>query len=90
METIQKPKTVTGKQSVAIKGDFLIVNYEGVEYSFELKHISARLANATQALRENFVVSPSGYGIHWAELDEDISINALLNSRIVDWYYFAL
>ncbi len=84
METIQKPKTVTGKQAVAVKGDFLVIQYEGREYSFELKHVSARLANATQALRENFTVSPSGYGIHWVELDEDISINALLNSRIED------
>lgn len=29
-------------------------------------------------LARQFVVSPSGYGIHWSALDEDISIKAFL------------
>jgi len=84
METIQKPKTVSGKQDVILKGTVLIIKYEGTEYSFDLLQISKRFADATQAARENFVVSPSGYGIHWPDADEDLSINALLNSRLHD------
>ena len=84
METIRKPKTVSGKNAVAVKGDFLILQHEGKEYRFELNSISKQLANATQAVRENFKVSSSGYGIHWADADEDLSINALLNSRVED------
>ena len=37
-----------------------------------------RLLNATRAQREGFVISGGGSGIHWDELDEDISVSALL------------
>jgi hypothetical protein len=35
-----------------------------------------RLRHGTQAERENFEIGP--YGIHWADLNEDISIRGLL------------
>lgn len=38
----------------------------------------ARLRNASQKELENFELSPSGYGIHWPDLDEDISIKSFL------------
>lgn len=38
-----------------------------------------RLASASLEALENFEVSPSGYGIHWPDLDEDISIKAFLS-----------
>ncbi|MFI5222153.1 MAG: DUF2442 domain-containing protein, partial [Bacteroidia bacterium] len=28
--------------------------------------------------RGNFEISPSGYGIHWSLIDEDLSINGLI------------
>ena len=37
-----------------------------------------RLAGATKAERENFEISPGGYGIHWPLIDEDISVKAFL------------
>ena len=39
---------------------------------------SPRLARATQAQRQHFEVSSSGYGIHWPEIDEDLAITPLL------------
>ena len=38
-----------------------------------------RLLRATQQQREDFFISPSG--IHWDEIDEDISIAGLLEGR---------
>jgi hypothetical protein len=38
-----------------------------------------RLLNATPAQRENYELSPCG--LHWEELDEDISIAGLLAGR---------
>lgn len=38
-----------------------------------------RLSNATIAQRENFEISPGGYGVHWPDLDEDISIKSFIN-----------
>ena len=37
-----------------------------------------RLAEATARQRENWEVAGGGYGIHWPELDEDISTEGLL------------
>ncbi|MBT3233743.1 MAG: DUF2442 domain-containing protein [Calditrichaeota bacterium] len=37
-----------------------------------------RLLNATQVQRDQFVISGGGTGLHWDELDEDISVENLL------------
>ena len=37
-----------------------------------------RLADATPAQRAHWEVSGAGYGIHWPELDEDLSTEGLL------------
>lgn len=38
----------------------------------------SRLIKATEKQLNNFEISPSGYGIHWPDLDEDISIKAFV------------
>ncbi len=37
-----------------------------------------RLANGTPAQRGNWEVAGAGFGIHWPELDEDLSTESLL------------
>ncbi len=37
-----------------------------------------RLAYGTSTERKNFHISGAGYGIHWPDLDEDISVEGLL------------
>ena len=37
-----------------------------------------RLLNASAAQRKNWKISGGGYGIHWPELDEDLSTEGLL------------
>jgi hypothetical protein len=37
-----------------------------------------RLLNATAAQRKNFKISGGGYGLHWPDLDEDLSTEGLL------------
>src|SRR3984957_18346460 len=37
-----------------------------------------RLFNATAAQRKNWRVAGGGYGIHWPDLDEDLSTEGLL------------
>ena len=37
-----------------------------------------RLAEATAESRSNWEVAGAGYGIHWPDLDEDLSIEGLL------------
>ncbi|MCP4990637.1 MAG: DUF2442 domain-containing protein [Colwellia sp.] len=37
------------------------------------------LSNATQAQRENWEILGDGEGIHWPEIDEDLSVASLLS-----------
>lgn len=37
-----------------------------------------RLLNATEAQRKNWKISGGGYGIHWPDVDEDLSTEGLL------------
>jgi len=36
------------------------------------------LANAKKSERDHLEISPRGYGIHWPELDEDLSVKGFL------------
>lgn len=38
-----------------------------------------RLANATGKQLKNLQISPGGYGIHWPDIDEDISVKAFFD-----------
>lgn len=37
-----------------------------------------RLADATPEQRENYIISGGGIGLHWEDIDEDISVEGLL------------
>ncbi len=54
----------------------LVVDGKPVER--RLGTVSKRLASAPREALEMFEISPSGYGIHWPLLDEDLSIDGLL------------
>lgn len=40
-----------------------------------------RLVNATPAQRKNWQLADGGYGIHWPDIDEDLSAAGLLEGR---------
>ena len=63
---------------IKLHGDFLEATIDGVTKKFQLKTISPLLEKASEIERKTFEISPSGYGIHWPLLDEDISIDGLL------------
>lgn len=65
-------------KAIAFEGERMFLSIDGNEQVFDLRTISPKLARAGAKERENFVVSPSGYGIHWPALDEDLSIDGLL------------
>ncbi|PYQ25770.1 MAG: DUF2442 domain-containing protein [Acidobacteria bacterium] len=37
-----------------------------------------RLLHATPEQRNNFVISGAGFGIHWPDVDEDLSVHGML------------
>jgi len=63
---------------IKVQNGFLVITIDGEPRQFRLKEISPALEKASAAERNNFEISPSGYGVHWLMLDEDISIDGLL------------
>lgn len=58
--------------------DYLIIKVDNLVLKVKISEASTKLANATDIDRNDFKISPSGYGIHWRQLDEDLSINGLI------------
>lgn len=63
---------------ITFEKNVMVIKIDGKEHRFDLNEISTRLLNATQQEREIYQISPSGYGIHWHLIDEDLSIDGLL------------
>jgi len=65
-------------QDIRFKDGVLHLTVDGQLISRNIKDVSPRLAAASESARNNFRISPSGYGIHWLDCDEDLSMDALL------------
>lgn len=85
MEQVPKGKTEMTTyhniEKVLFQDDNMILVVDGKEHSFALKDISQRLANASPTERATYEISPSGYGIHWPFIDEDLSVDGLLGVK---------
>jgi hypothetical protein len=63
--------------NLQFRGDWLVFTIDGEEKKFLIREISSTLAGASEEERNNFEISPSGYGIHWPLLDEALSVDGL-------------
>ena len=64
--------------SVSADPTYFYLSVDGQAYRIRWIDCSPRLAWATISQREHLEVSPSGYGLHWPEIDEDLAIDPLL------------
>ena len=69
-----KVKPVLAK-AIEITAEALIVVMESGPVSIPWERCSERLARASQSERD---LSPSGYGIHWPLIDEDLAVGPLV------------
>ena len=65
-------------ENVRVEKGILSLIVDGSSIQCELKDLSPLLAAAKEEEQKEFEVSPSGYGIHWPLIDEDISLDGLL------------
>jgi Protein of unknown function (DUF2442) len=65
-------------ESVTFDPKFIYLQIDGKEIKLSIETISKKLESANEIQRNLFTISPSGYGIHWPLIDEDLSIDALL------------
>jgi hypothetical protein len=68
-------------QKIQFIDNTMFLHVDGKKFEINIADWSERLAKATQEQREKFDISPSGYGIHWPDLDEDLSIDGLIGVK---------
>ena len=57
---------------------WMVLTINDQQIRLRLKDVSEKLSKATDQELNNYKISPSGYGIHWKMIDEDLSVNGLL------------
>jgi hypothetical protein len=60
--------------------EFIYLLIDGKEIKAALDKVSRKLKGADDIQRMLYKISPSGYGIHWPLIDEDLSVDGLLKS----------
>ncbi len=65
-------------QDITFDEDSMKLEIDGKKIRVALDKISEKLKSANDFQRNFFKISPSGYGIHWPLIDEDLSVDALL------------
>jgi hypothetical protein len=68
-------------QKLSFEDGRMLLQIDGRQYTFDLADISPSLLHASAEERMRYEISPSGYGIHWPLIDEDLSADALLGVR---------
>lgn len=61
--------------------DKMIVSVDEKEVIFNIADVSNKLLVASDMERSMYKISPSGYGVHWPLINEDISMNELLKNH---------
>jgi hypothetical protein len=69
-------------QDITFDKETMSLIIDGKIIKVALDKISSKLKAANEFQRQFFKVSPSGYGIHWPLIDEDLSVDSLLNTSI--------
>ena len=65
-------------QNIHFESDHMYLTIDNKQLKINLSDISDKLRDASVNLRNDYRISPSGYGIHWKQLDEDLSISGIL------------
>ena len=81
MEDDMKNKKIHNIQKIHFFKKIMNLTGDNNTYSIEVSTVSSKITDADQKQKSNFEISPSGYGIHWPEIDEDLSIDGLIGKK---------
>ena len=56
----------------------IYLHIDSKQIKVSLDKLSSKLKNATEVQRKLYNISPSGYGIHWPLIDEDLAVDSIL------------
>jgi hypothetical protein len=65
-------------EAVSFEKNMICLKIDGQIIKLLISNVSKKLEAADDIQRSFFKISPSGYGIHWPLIDEDLSIDAIL------------
>jgi hypothetical protein len=61
---------------------FMYLHANGKYFKIAINSVSSKLEAADEIQRNFYKISPSGYGIHWPLIDEDLSVDLLLKAAL--------
>jgi uncharacterized protein DUF2442 len=67
-------------QNITFDQQFIHLEIDHKPLKIALDKISSKLKSADELQRNFYKISPSGYGIHWPLIDEDLSVNYLIRT----------
>lgn len=67
-------------EAVSFEQNLICLNVDGQVIKLPLSKVSKKLELANDIQRNLYTISPSGYGIHWPLIDEDLSVDSLLKN----------
>jgi len=65
-------------EAISFEQNLICLQIDGKLVKLPIDKVSKKLESANEIQRNLFTISPSGYGIHWPLIDEDLSIDSLL------------
>ncbi len=65
-------------QDITFEANIMVLTVNNQQIRIALAEVSPKLNQASESVRNNFRISTSGYGIHWPQIDEDLSLAGLL------------
>ena len=67
-------------EAISFEQDLICLTIDGQLIKLRLSKVSKKLELANDIQRNLYTISPSGYGIHWPLIDEDLSVDSLLKN----------
>lgn len=65
-------------ESIYFEQNQICLKIDGQILKLPISRVSPKLESANDVQRNLYTISPSGYGIHWPLIDEDLSVDCLL------------
>jgi hypothetical protein len=69
--------------NIDFNGEWIILSVNEETYQIPISQASKKLAQATDIERKMYRISPSGYGIHWYAINEDLTTKGLIKLATV-------
>jgi hypothetical protein len=67
-------------EAISFEQDLICLIVDGQLIKLPLSKVSKKLELASDIQRNLYAISPSGYGIHWPLIDEDLSVDSLVKN----------